>query len=126
MAQQDTPAAAADHGPQAVRRIVNDDRSHFLQTTTKWGVEHGMVIDQSSSYNVIVWGTESSPIGRSHAVIAITVGNGSFSLHEHLSPDHARLLARALTMAADHSEDLAASAFAAERERQLELEGGAA
>jgi len=111
---------------QAARYIVNDDRSHFLRTVTPNGIDYGMVIEGQNAYNVIVWGTEQGPHTRITGVISITAGNGSFSLHENLSPEQARLLARALNMAADHSEDLAAEAFMAERDRQLELEGGAA
>lgn len=129
MAQQHTPAVGSgqqqEEGTQAARHIVNDDRSHFLRTEEKHRTSHGMPVD-SSNYNVIVWGTEDNIFSRSHGTIALTIGNGSFSIHEHLTQEQARLLARALSLAADHSEDLIAEATMAERDRQLELEGGAA
>lgn len=129
MAQQDTPAASGgqpqEEGTQALRYMVNDDRSHFLRTVTKYGTEYGMPVD-GDTYNVIVWGTEQDISDRHTGTIAFTIKSGSFSLHEHLTPDQARLLARALNLAADHSEDLLALVAMAERDRQLELEGGAA
>lgn len=119
-------------GVQAARYVVNDDRSYFLRTVTKIGIDYGMVIEGQNAYNVIVWGTEQGPHDRITGTLSFTVGNGSFSLYEHMSPEQARLLARALNMAADHSEDLAAEVAMAERDRQIErdlqieLEGGAA
>ena len=129
MAQQDTPAAGSgqqqEEGTQAVRYVVNSDRSHFLRTVTKSGTDRGMPVD-GSTYNLIVWGTENNLFGRSTGTIVFSIGSGSFNLHEHLTQEQARLLARALNLAADHSEDLLAEVAMAERDRQRELEGGAA
>jgi len=129
MSHANTPPAGSENqaeGVQAARYVVNGDRSRFLHTVTKSGIDYGMVIEGQNAYNVTVWGTEQGPHERITGMLSFTVGNGSFSLHENLSPEQARLLARALNMAADHSEDLSAEAAMAERDRQLELEGGAA
>ncbi len=101
MAQQDTRTEAA--------QSVMTDRSHFLTHTDSSGTQwnHGVLGSHANEHSVLVFDLHNSVHG--FPVVLSTKASG-FSVQEYLTPEEARTLAKALTLAADHAEQQQAQA----------------
>ena len=101
MAQQDTRTEAA--------LIQGADRATFLTQTDSDGFrwKHALLGHHRNEHSVTVFCKSDSL--EKHTV-TVSLKAGAFSLQEYLTPDEARTLAKALTLAADHAEQQQAQA----------------
>ena len=95
MAQQDTRTEAA--------LIQGVDRANFLTQTDSDGFrwKHAILGHHRNEHSV-TWFCKSESLEK-HTV-TVSLQAGAFSLQEYLTPDEARTLAKALTLAADHAD----------------------
>jgi hypothetical protein len=90
------------------------DRTHFLQQTDDWGhQQHSAKLGHHEvDHSVLVFGAEN--VDRDHPVVLVLNGR-PFGLQEYLTTAEARLLAKALLLAADHADSGQHLKTAAER-----------
>ncbi len=106
MAQQHTSTEAVHS-----QRI---DRSHFLLQTDSLGYQwsHACLGHHQIEHSVVVFEKENAD--HEHPVV-LALKDGPFSLQEYLTTDEARLLAKALLLAADHADSVQQLKTTAER-----------
>jgi hypothetical protein len=116
MAQQDTENTAQRFGTQvAAKRSKTHDVTNLLIHTDRGGFEwsDAPLGLEDFSHTVALHNPEiySHLIGHP---VTLAIRTSGFSLQENLTIDEARLLAQALTLAADHADRAAAMAPSAE------------
>lgn len=106
MAQQHTSTEAV--------HSQGKDRSHFLLQTDSGGFQwsHARLGHHQIEHSVLVFEKENAD--HDHPVV-LALKDGPFSLQEYLTTAEARLLAKALLLAADHADSHQHLNTAAER-----------
>lgn len=101
MAQQDTRTEAVQQ--------ISTDRCNFLKYTDRRGSKWNFAPLGSDAieHTVLVF---QEPNGIPGFPVVLSVKTSGFGLQEYLTPDEARTLAKALTLAADHAEQQQAQA----------------
>lgn len=84
----------------AARRHESDDRTNYLIEESYGNTfMHATMARSGSEFSVLTWKNPLS-LGR----VSVCVSNGPFALQDVLHPAEARMLAQALTMAADDAD----------------------
>lgn len=93
---------------QKAERMVKDDHTCYL-TEERHGntAAHATMALTGTEWGVLTWNTRPRSVGR----VTVCASNGPFALQESISPVEARLLASALSMAADDAEKAIESAY---------------